>query len=50
VWDEFPQEWEIANVSSVFKGKSKREELGNCRGILLLSMWSKIVSGNLAGR
>jgi hypothetical protein len=46
---DLPTYWKIAIVWPIFKGKVKIRELGNYRGIALLSALGKIYSGMLAG-
>jgi hypothetical protein len=46
----FLDDWKIAVICPIYKGRGKRGEPGNYRGISLLSVLCKIYSGNLAGR
>jgi hypothetical protein len=46
----FPEDWKIAVICPVYKGRGKRGEPGNYRGISLLLVLCKIYSGILAGR
>jgi hypothetical protein len=46
----FPDDWKIAVICPVYKGRGKWGEPGNYRGISLLSVLCKIYSGILAGR
>jgi hypothetical protein len=48
--NEFPSDWKVAIICPIYKGKGSPQELGNYRGISLLSLLGKIFSGILAGR
>jgi hypothetical protein len=47
---DFPDDWKIAIICPVYKGKGKWGEPGNSRGISLLSVLGKIYFGILADR
>jgi hypothetical protein len=46
----FPDDWKIAIIFPIYKGRGKRGEPGNYRCISLLSVLCKIYSGILTGR
>jgi hypothetical protein len=46
----FPYDWKIAVICPIYKGRGKRGEPRNYRGIALLSVLCKIYYGILAGR
>jgi hypothetical protein len=47
---EFPLDWEISIIYSIYKGKRNQETAVNYRAFLLLSICGIIFSGILAGR
>jgi hypothetical protein len=46
----FPEDWKISIICQIYKGRCKRGEPGNYRGISLLSVLCKMYSSILAGR
>ena len=45
-----PEDWRSAVIVPLYKGKGKRTECGNYRGISLLSVVGKIYAGILVDR